>query len=74
MEELIKLVMEKTNMGEEQAKQSIETVINFLKQKLPAPIAGQIDNALDNDAMMTQAGDVLDKGVAALGGLFGKKK
>ena len=74
MDELVKLVMEKTNMGEEQAKQTIDTVIGFLKQKLPAPIAGQIDNALANEAMMGRAGDVLDKGAAALGGLFGKKK
>jgi len=74
MDELIKLVMEKTNMPEAQARQAVETVVDFLKQKLPAPIAGQLDGVLKSDAFMGQAGDVLDKGVSALGGLLGKKK
>ena len=74
MDELVKLVMEKTNMGEEQATQAVETVVTFLKQKLPAPIAGQIDGILANDAVMGQMDDVLDKGMNALGGLLGKKK
>ena len=74
MDELVKLVMEKTNMPEAQARQAVETVIDFLKQKLPAPIAGQLDGVLKNDAVMGQAGGVLDKGVSALGGLLGKKK
>ena len=74
MDELIELVMAKANMGEEQATQAVETVIDFLKQKLPAPLAGQIDSTLANDAMMGRAGDILDKGAAALGGLFGRKK
>lgn len=74
MDELVKLVMEKTNLGEEQSKQAIETVIGFLKQKLPPPIAGQLDAALDNDTTMQQATDMLDKGVSALSGLLGKKK
>jgi hypothetical protein len=64
MDELIKLVTQKTGISEEQARGAIETVVNFLKQKLPAPIAGQLDAILSGNA----AGDAL-KG---LGGLFGK--
>lgn len=46
MDELIKLVMQKTGLPEAQAKQAVETVIGYLKQKLPAPIAGQVDAIL----------------------------
>lgn len=64
MDELIKLVVQKTGISEDQARGAVDTVINFLKQKLPAPIAGQIDGLLSGSA----ASDAL-KG---LGGLFGK--
>ncbi len=72
MDELVKLVQEKTGLGEAQAKQAVETVVGFLKEKLPAPIAGQVDAVLANDAMMGQAGDMLKKGAEGLGGLLGK--
>ncbi|HEY3345054.1 MAG TPA: hypothetical protein VGJ97_09010 [Anaerolineaceae bacterium] len=60
MEELVKLVSRKIGIPEDQAKLAVETVVGFLKQKLPAPIAGQIDAALSNPGI-TQG----------LGGLFG---
>ena len=65
MDEIIKEVVKKTGISEEQARGAVTTVINFLKGKLPAPIAGQIDSVLGGSG----AGDAL-KG---LGGLFGKK-
>ena len=63
MDELIKLVSQKTGIPPAQAKQAVEVVINFLKEKLPAPIAGQIDGFLSGNA----SGDVM-KGI---GNLFG---
>jgi uncharacterized protein (DUF2267 family) len=63
MDELVKLVSQKTGISQDQAKMAVETVLNFLKQKLPAPIAGQIDAALNGD------GQNLVKG---LGSMFGK--
>ncbi len=74
MDELVELVMERTGLPEDQAKQAVETVIGFLKERLPAPIAGQVDAALENEAMMDQAGKFLDEGAKGFGGLFGKKK
>ena len=66
MEELIKLVVKKTGISEEQAKKAIETVVGFLKTKLPAPIAGQLDGALKGEGA---------SGIAAgLGNLLGGKK
>ena len=68
MDELIALVVEKTGISEQMAQTAVETVLEFLKEKLPDPIASQVDNVIngfDADA----AGNVLN----TLGGLFGKK-
>lgn len=65
MDELVKLVSQKTGITEQQAKGAVETVLNFLKQKLPTPIAGQIDGLLKGGVQ----GDDLLKG---LGNLLGK--
>ncbi|MBE0410224.1 MAG: DUF2267 domain-containing protein [Anaerolineales bacterium] len=65
MEELVKLVSKKAGIPEAQAKTAVETVIKFLKQKLPAPIAGQVDTIL--------AGGKVDDLTKGLGGLLKKK-
>jgi uncharacterized protein (DUF2267 family) len=65
MEEIVKLVSTKAGISEAQAKTAVETVVNFLKQKLPSPIAGQIDAVLAGG----KAGDI----AKGLGGLLGKK-
>jgi uncharacterized protein (DUF2267 family) len=64
MDELTKLVANKAGISEAQAKKAVETVLGFLKDKLPAPVAGQVEAVLKGDA-----GGVAGK----LGGLFGKK-
>ncbi len=66
MDELIKTVAAQTGLPEDQAKKAAEAVIDFLKKKLPAPLAGQLDNALENEKMMDQAEDVLKKGLGFL--------
>ncbi|MHB0857864.1 MAG: DUF2267 domain-containing protein [Anaerolineae bacterium] len=43
MDELIRMVSEKAGIGQDQARTAVSTVVGFLKDKLPAPIAGQID-------------------------------
>jgi len=68
MDELVKAVVEKTGLPEAQAKMAVETIINFLKEKLPAPLAGQIDVALGN-VNADMVGNVLQ----GLGDLLGKK-
>lgn len=66
MEKLITLVKEKTGITAEQATSAVETVLKFLKDKLPGPVGGQIDNALTQD---TEGSSTVSK---AIGGLFGK--
>jgi hypothetical protein len=46
MDELVKAVSQKTGLPEAQAKQAAQAVIDFLKTKLPAPIAQQLDSVL----------------------------
>ena len=64
MEELVKLVSQKTGISVDQARTAVETVLGFIKQILPAPIAAQIDSTLSGGNMPD-----LTKG---LGGLFGQ--
>ncbi len=49
MDELVKMVTKKVGISEAQAKQAVETVLGFLKDKLPEPIAGQLDAILEGD-------------------------
>ena len=65
MDELVKLISERTGIPAEQARTAVETVLGYLKEKLPAPIAGQIDGVL--------AGSAVSDAVKGLGGLLGKK-
>ncbi len=69
MDELVKMVSEKTGLSEEMSKQAVEVVTGYLKDKLPEPIAGQIDLVLGG-AEAGAAGELLSGG---LGGFFGKK-
>ncbi|MHB0858732.1 MAG: hypothetical protein ACYC5M_14340 [Anaerolineae bacterium] len=66
MDELVKLVAEKTGLSQAQAKTAVTTVISFLKQRLPAPIAAQIDGIL-------AGGGGASSLAGSLGGLLGKK-
>ena len=65
MDELVKLVSQKTGLSDEKSKVAVETVLGYLKDKLPEPIAGQIDNVLEGKDISGLA--------QGLGGLFGKK-
>jgi len=68
MDELVQLVSTKTGLSEEQSKMAVEVVLDYFKDKLPEPIAGQLDNLLEG-------GDMGGLGNIAqgLGGLFGGK-
>jgi hypothetical protein len=65
MDEIVKAISEKTGLPETQARQAAETVIEMLKDKLPAPLAGQLDGLIDGKG--GGLGDV----AKTLGGLFG---
>ena len=66
MNELVELVSQKTGLSEEMSRKAVTTVIAYLKDRLPAPIAGQIDNVLEGGG---SAGDL----ASGLSGILGKK-
>lgn len=68
MDELIKNISAKTGISEEQARSAVNMVTGFLKEKLPAPIAGQIDNVMSGAG---GAGGMLSDAASKVGGLFG---
>jgi hypothetical protein len=44
MKELIKVIVQKTGISEENAQKSVQVTLGFLKAKLPAPIVAQLDS------------------------------
>jgi hypothetical protein len=70
MDELVKLVSDKAGISADQANTAVNTVLGFLKEKLPPPVASQIDGLLAGGAGAT---DQISSAVSGLGGLFGQK-
>ena len=64
--ELVKLVSSKTGLNEEMATLAVDTVIGFLKQKLPPELSAQLDSLLSGQE---SSSGIMD----AVKGLFGKK-
>jgi hypothetical protein len=55
MDELLKMVSEKANISADQAKKAVDTVLNFLSEKLPPPVASQIRGLLSGGAGVGEA-------------------
>ncbi len=49
MDDLIKQLTEKVGISPDQAKGAIKTVMGFIGDKLPGPIAGQVNKLLGGD-------------------------
>ena len=71
MEDLIKLVADKTGISTAQATMAVETVAGFIKTKLPAGMQGTVDSMLQGGGT-GDAGDLLGGLKDKMGGLFGK--
>ena len=65
MNELIEQLKSRVGLDDQKAHSAASTVIEFLKQRLPEPISGQLESYLSGGG--TQG--VADK----LGDMFGKK-
>ena len=66
MEQLIKMVSEKTGISTEQATTAVKTVMDFIQDKLPAGLKGSMDSLLSGGGNMAEG--IKDK----IGGMFGK--
>ena len=67
MDELVQYVTEKTGLSEDQAREAVEAVLAYVKDKLPEPIAGQVENLLGGSGLDVEG---LTQG---LGGMLGGK-
>lgn len=70
MNELIAQVTQRTGLSAEQAQAAADAVLGFLKSRLPAPIAGQIDQIISSGASGSAEG--LGGIAKEFGGLFGR--
>ncbi len=69
MDELVNLVSQKTGLSKDMAQVAVNTVVGFIKQRMPAPIASQIDAVLSGK----QASGDAEQIAKGLGGMLGKK-
>ena len=69
MDEVVKQIAERTGISETQARTAVDTVVGFLKNRLPEPIGNQVDSVLAGGANV--AGDVIGKVSDVAGGMLG---
>jgi hypothetical protein len=69
MEELIKMVTQKVGISESQAKSAVETVVSFLKDKMPGGLGSQVESFIGGNA--GTIGNVVDSIKDKVGGLLG---
>jgi len=74
MEDLIRQVVERTGISEEQARTAVQTVLGYLQNNLPAGVSQQLGGLLGGAAggggIADRAGDL----VGGLGGILGGGK
>jgi hypothetical protein len=73
MDEFVNLLVEKTGISEEKAREVAECVIDFLKSKLPEPFRSQVESLISGGEG-AGFGSVVQSITGALGGLFSKKE
>lgn len=71
MDELIAEVAQRTGLPADKARAAVEAVIAQLKQRLPGPIASELDALVQGGGAQLSGG--LGGLAGELGGLFGKK-
>ncbi|RME08167.1 MAG: hypothetical protein D6803_01915 [Anaerolineae bacterium] len=72
MDELVQLIVEKTGLSEDVARNVVTVVLDFLKERLPEPVGSNLEALLEG----VDLSDGLDLGdvMGGLGALFGGDK
>ncbi len=68
MQEIVRMVADKTGIPEDKARQATETVIGYLKDKLPPAVSSQLDNVAAGGAGGGNLGDIAGNLGGRLGG------
>jgi hypothetical protein len=58
MQELIKMITQKVGISESQAKSAVDTVVSFLKDKMPGGIGSQVESFINGSG--SSVGSVVD--------------
>lgn len=76
MDELINQITSRTGISQEQATQAVNIVVSFAQEKLPQPLASQLDGVFNGGAGAGVAGiqDQVQQQLGNLGGMFGGKQ
>lgn len=78
MEQLVNQVAQRTGIPADKARTAVDTVVGYLKEHLPGPIASQLDGAVSGQAGGQGAGQAQGGGLAGaakgLGGMLGGRK
>lgn len=69
MEELVRQVTERTGISEDQARTAVNTVLGYIKDRIPAPLGAQLDSLVGAGA--GAAGDIANRAGDVIGGLGG---
>ena len=72
MDQLISMITQRTGISADQARGAVNTVLEFLKEKLPGPIASHVESLLSGQGSGSTAGEA-EKPLGGLGSLFDKK-
>lgn len=67
MDELVNQVAQRTGLAPDKARTAVDTVLGFLKTRLPGPIAAQLDSAVAGGG-----GGGMAEAAKGLGSRFGK--
>jgi hypothetical protein len=75
MQDIINQLTSKIGLSPEQAQGAVQMVVGFIKDKVPAPLAGMLDNFLPGaqapaEGESAGGGDLLEQAKGVLGGLF----
>jgi hypothetical protein len=77
MNELLNQVTERTGLSPDQAKAAVDVVLGFLKARLPAPLAGNLDSLVGGGENVaapaedeTGGGGLAGKATSMLGNLL----
>ena len=73
MDELINMVAQKTGISQDQAKTAVNTVLGFLKERLPASIGSHLDGVVGGGGSSASGLGGLEGVAGSLGGILGGK-
>jgi hypothetical protein len=77
LNELTNLITQKTGLSNDMAQQVVQIVSGYLKDKLPEPLASQVNNVLGSQPAASgssqSTGDIASQGKSFLGNIFGGK-